>query len=111
MRRLERGGLSSSSDKEPSYHALSRSVPELWQVSANSPGESLLLDTPRDNARLVGPAGTRPRAAMDLGGVIMYVTTRHYSGLDRSSLDEIVRRREEIETFVKGRPGLRGWYA
>ena len=32
----------------------------------------------------------------------MYVTTRHYSGLDRSSLDEITRRREEIETFVKG---------
>ena len=41
----------------------------------------------------------------------MYVTTRHYSGLDRSSLDEVVRRREEIEAFVKGRPGLRRWYA
>lgn len=41
----------------------------------------------------------------------MYVTTRHYSGLDRSSLDEIARRREEIEAFVKGRPGLRAWYA
>ena len=48
---------------------------------------------------------------MDLGGGTVYVTTRHYSGLDRSSLDEIARRRDEIETFVKGRPGLRGWYA
>jgi hypothetical protein len=41
----------------------------------------------------------------------MYVTTRHYTGLDRSALDEIARRREEIEAFVKGRPGLRRWYA
>jgi hypothetical protein len=48
---------------------------------------------------------------MDLRGGAMYVTTRHYSGLDRSALDEIVRRREEIEAFVKGRPGLRHWYA
>ena len=48
---------------------------------------------------------------MDLGRGTMYVTTRHYSGLDRASLDEIVRRRDEIEAFVKGRPGLRHWYA
>ena len=41
----------------------------------------------------------------------MYVTTRHYSGLDRAAFDEIARRREEIEAFVKGRPGLVSWYA
>ena len=42
---------------------------------------------------------------MDLGGSTVYVTTRHYSGIDRSSLNEIARRREEIETFVKGGRG------
>ena len=41
----------------------------------------------------------------------MYVTTRHYSGLDRTAFDEIARRREEIEKFVQGRPGLISWHA
>ena len=41
----------------------------------------------------------------------MYVTTRHYSGLDRAALDEIARRREEIEAFVGSLPGLQNWCA
>ena len=41
----------------------------------------------------------------------MYVTTRHYSGLNPTAFDEIARRREEIEAFVKSRPGLVNWYA
>jgi hypothetical protein len=41
----------------------------------------------------------------------VYVTTRHYSGLDRTALDEIARRREEIEAFVRSLRGLQSWYA
>ena len=44
-------------------------------------------------------------------GDAMYVTTRHYSGLDRAALDEITRRREEIEAFVGSLSGLQSWYA
>jgi hypothetical protein len=48
---------------------------------------------------------------MSVGGGAMYVTTRHYSGLDRAALDEVARRREEIEAFVGSLPGLQSWYA
>jgi hypothetical protein len=41
----------------------------------------------------------------------MYVTTRHYSGLDRAAAEEIARRREEVEAFVGSLPGLLSWYA
>ena len=40
----------------------------------------------------------------------MYATTRQYSGLDRSALDEIARRRGEVEEFVRGLPGLVSWF-
>jgi hypothetical protein len=41
----------------------------------------------------------------------MYVTVRNYRGLDPGALDEIRRRRQEIEAFVKGLSGLVSWHA
>jgi hypothetical protein len=41
----------------------------------------------------------------------MYATVRQYRGLDPGALDEIQRRRQEIEAFVRGLPGLVSWHA